>query len=228
MNKSGIHNWPVSERPREVLLKKGAPYVSDAGLLAISLRSGLKGADAVTFSRKLLQKFGGLAGIINADKSELEKIKGLGPAKIATLLSLKEIVSRVSKEKLINNPSFKKAEDAFDYLKASMKGLKKEVFKAIYLDNSNKVIDVEDLFQGTVNQSAVYPREVIEKAMARRASKIIFAHNHPSGCLKPTKDDIEITKKLYKACKAVEITPLDHLIIAGNRFNSINEFINHG
>jgi len=219
----GIKGWPKSERPREILLEKGPEFVSDAGLVAILLRTGVTGKDAVTLSRELLQHFGGLKGILKADKKDLEKVKGIGTAKIAQLLAAIEMAKRHLKEEMFTKRAIKGPEDVIEYLSVSMANLSEEVFKVIYLNSANMVQAVEDLFRGTVNQSAVYPREVIKRALELSASGLIFVHNHPSGDLKPSQDDLSFNSKLIKACRTVDLTPLDHLIIGPNGYVSLKE-----
>jgi len=153
--KHGIKSWPKSERPRELLLDKGPEYVSDAGLVAILLRTGIEGKDAVTLARELLKHFGGLRGLLNANKKDLEKIKGLGIAKISQLLSATEIAKRQLKEDIVGKTVINGPEDVLEYFSVSMSNLKEEVFKVIYLNSANVVLAVEDLFKGTVDQSAV-------------------------------------------------------------------------
>jgi len=211
---NGIKNWPKSERPRELLLEKGSEFVSDAGLVAILLRIGVKGKDAVSLARELISQFGGLRGLLSANRKDLEKIKGLGPAKIAQLLAATEIAKRQLKEQIIGKTIIRGPEDMIDYLSMSMANLKEEVFKVIYLNSANIVLAVEDLFKGTVDQSAVYPREIIKRAFELNASGLIFVHNHPSGSLKPSQNDLSLNQKLVDACLAVNLTPLDHLIIS--------------
>src|SRR3972149_6314044 len=220
---NGIKNWPKSERPRELLLEKGSEFVSDAGLVAILLRIGVKGKDAVSLSRELINHFGGLGGLLNSNRRDLEKIKGLGPAKIAQLLAATEIAKRQLKEQIIGKTIIRGPEDMIDYLSMSMANLKEEVFKVIYLNSANIVLAVEDLFKGTVDQSAVYPREIIKRAFELNASGLIFVHNHPSGSLKPSQYDLSLNEKLNKACHAVDLTPLDHLIIGPTGYISFTE-----
>jgi len=149
--KHGIKSWPKSERPRELLLDKGPEYVSDAGLVAILLRTGIEGKDAVTLARELLKHFGGLRGLLNANKKDLEKIKGLGIAKISQLLSATEIAKRQLKEDIVGKTVINGPEDVLEYFSVSMSNLKEEVFKVIYLNSANVVLAVEDLFKGTVD-----------------------------------------------------------------------------
>lgn len=211
---NSIKTWPKYERPRELLLEKGPDQVSDAGLIAILLRSGTKGKDAVSFARGLIKQFGGLRGLLNAKKSDLEKIKGLGSAKIAQLMAAIEITKRQLKEDIIGKNYIENNKDVIDYLSLSMRDLKEEFFKVIYLTKANTILLIEDLVKGTVDQASIYPREVIKKALDINASAVIFVHNHPSGSMKPSQFDIDITKKLISACQAVDITPLDHIIIS--------------
>jgi DNA repair protein RadC len=219
----GIKSWPKSERPREILLEKGPEFVSDAGLVAILLRTGLKGKDAVTLSRELLHHFGGLKGILNANKKELEKVKGLGTAKISQLLAAIEIAKRQLKEGIVGNKPIKGPEDVIEYVSLSMANLKEEIFKAIYLNSANIILAMEDLFKGTVNQSAVYPREVVKRALELNACALIFVHNHPSGDLNPSQQDLSLNEKLIQACLAIDLTPLDHLIISPAVYISFKE-----
>jgi DNA repair protein RadC len=219
----GIKDWPKSERPRELLLEKGPEYVSDAGLVAILLRIGIKGKDAVSLGRDLIHRFGGLRGLLNANKRDLEKINGLGPAKIAQLLAATEITKRQLKEQIVGSVAIHAPENLIEYLSLSMANLKEEVFKVVYLNSANVVLAVEDLFKGTVDQSVVYPREVIKRALELNASGLIFVHNHPSGDLKPSKSDLSLNRKLIEACVAVNLTPLDHLIISPAGYMSLKE-----
>ena len=221
--KHGIKSWPKSERPRELLMYKGPEYVSDAGLVAILLRTGIKGKDAVTLARELLKHFGGLRGLLNTNKKDLKKIKGLGIAKISQLLAATEIAKRQLKEEIVGKAVINGPEDVLEYLSVSMSNLKEEVFKVIYLNSANVVLAAEDLFKGTIDQSAVYPREIIKIAFELNASGLIFVHNHPSGNLKPSKHDLSLNDKLVKACRAVDLTPLDHIIIGPRGYISLKE-----
>jgi DNA repair protein RadC len=218
-----IRNWPKNERPRELLLEKGPGYVSDAGLIAIILRTGTRGIDAVSLGRELISRFGGLRGLLSANRSELEKIHGLGPAKIAQLLASIELAKRQLYEETIGKAVINGPSDVMEYLSLSMSCLKEEVFKVIYLNSAHEIISAEILFKGTINQSAVYPREVIRKALDLNSTSVIFVHNHPSGSLKPSRNDIAMNKKLFDACKSVDIIPLDHFIIGHNDYMSFKE-----
>ncbi len=204
-------------------MEKGPEFVSDAGLVAILLRIGIKGKDAVSLGRDLIHHFGGLRGLLNANKKDLEKINGLGPAKVAQLLAATEITKRQLKEQIVGGVAIHGPEDLIEYLSLSMANLKEEVFKVVYLNSGNVVLSVEDLFKGTVDQSAVYPREVIKRALELNASGLIFVHNHPSGDLKPSKDDLSLNRKLVDACHAVNLNPLDHIIISPSGYTSLKD-----
>lgn len=227
MDNNTLKTWPKNERPREQLLSRGAESVSDAGLIAILLRNGLQGKDVVSFSRELLNEFGSLGALLNADVSELKKIKGLGPAKITQLLAAVELSKRQLKEKCIGKKYIQHSQDVFDYLSISLKDQRVEYFKVIYLDRKNGIIEIKELSKGTIDKALVYPREIIRHAISIDACSLIFVHNHPSGGIKPSAHDIAVTKKLVKACEAVEIDVLDHIIIGGNDYFSFknNDFI---
>ncbi len=222
-NHHSIKNWPKSERPRELLLEKGPNHISDAGLIAILLRTGTREKDAVTFARDMLNQFGGLCGLLNAKKSDLDKISGLGNAKIAEFMAVIEIAKRQLKEEIIGKDYIKNDKDVIDYLSLTMKNLKEEFFKVIYLNHAHIILSIETLQKGTVDQSIIYPREVIKSALDQDASAVIFVHNHPSGSLEPSRRDIEITEKLISACNAVDITPLDHIIISSSGHISLKD-----
>jgi DNA repair protein RadC len=209
-----IKTWPKSERPREQLVDKGPEHVSDAGLVAVLLRTGTRGKDAVALARELLDRFGGLRGLMQAGPSELKKVKGLGTAKIAQLSAALEIAKRQMREGVLDQDYFRSADDVAGYLSFSMRDLREEAFSVIFLNRANAVIRIEELVRGTVDQTAIYPREVIRKALEAGASSVIFVHNHPSGSLEPSRFDRDVTRRLAAACDAVDITPLDHIIVS--------------
>lgn len=215
-----IKYWPENERPRDLMLNKGTEYVSDAVLIAALLGSGTKGKDAVSLGRELLKLFGGLRGLLNANVSEIKKIKGLGEAKTARLIACTELAKRQLQQEIIGKYYINSDKDVYNYLCLSMKDLTEEIFKVIFLNNSSAILSVDVLFKGTVNKAVVYPREVIKKAFETGATAVVFAHNHPCGNLKPSLQDLNITKKLVSACKIVEIETLDHVIISPSGYFS--------
>ena len=219
----GIKYWPISERPRELLFEKGPEYVSDAGLLAILLRTGVKGKDAVALGRELLDQFGGLRGILGAGRNDLKRVRGLGTAKVAQIAAAAEIAKRALQENIVGRTVIKGPEDVADYLSLSMADRKEEVFRVLYLNSAHMVLTIEDVCKGTVDQSAVYPREVIRGAFEIGASALIFVHNHPSGNLEPSEQDLLLTRKLVEACRAVDLKPLDHVIVSTAGYTSFKE-----
>jgi DNA repair protein RadC len=214
--KSSLHikDWPTGERPREMLLEKGPKALSDAALLAILLRTGRQGQDAVALSREMLTRFDGFHGLMLATYDDLIKIKGIGKAKIAQILAAMEIARRQLRQKLEKTNIIRNPNDLFEYLKASMGNLSREEFWLLHLNRSKHLIAEEVLFKGTVDESAVYAREVVESALRKKASALILAHNHPTGPAQASSEDIELTQALVKACWTVNIPVLDHVIIA--------------
>jgi DNA repair protein RadC len=204
-------------------LAGGPKGLSDAELLAILLRNGVKGKDAVSLARELLAKFGGLRGLLSAGKNDLQKEKGLGAAKIASLLAAKEIVNRSLRENIISKSLLNDPGAVIDYLASSLREEKREIFKVLFLNKAHCFIDELDLFQGTIDSTAVYPREVLKAALNRHASALILVHNHPSGRLEPSREDREITRELQAACRHAGIKVLDHLIVGGDGYFSFEE-----
>ena len=222
MGKITIKEWPEGERPRERLVKHGAENLSDAQLLAIILRTGdrVDKTSAVDLARILIDKFGNFRELDSASISELQSIKGIGPAKSAQMKAALEIGKRFLRQKTEPKEKIKSVEDVFNYYKPYLRDLKKEVFKVMLLDGRNKIIKDVTISEGSLTKSIVHPREVIKEATKESAAALIFVHNHPSGESKPTKDDIEITERLIKACDIVGIRVLDHIIIGANDYYS--------
>lgn len=208
------------ERPREKLLKYGSSKLTKPELLAIFLRSGIRGKSAIYMANELLTQFGGVKGIFEADIKELMEIKGLGEAKVAQIKAVHALAEEYLREKMKSARKVKSSKEMFDYLYLTMRDLKNEVFKVFFLDSANQITGDENLFEGTLNASAVYPREVVEKAIMRNAASLIFAHNHPSGDPTPSESDKAITEDLIYSCNLVEIKVLDHIVIGDNRYFS--------
>jgi len=224
-NKNSIHikNWPEGDRPREMLLGKGPEALSDAALLAILLRTGMKGKNAIALAREMISRFGGLNGLIMATQEDLLSVKGIGKAKAAQMLAAMEIVKRQLRQPLEKINIIKNPHHLFEYLKVSMANLSREEFRLLHLNRSKHLIAEEVLFRGTVDESAVYAREVVESALRKKASALIFAHNHPTGPAQFSPEDIELTKALIAACRAVDIPVLDHVIVGNDGFLSIKQ-----
>lgn len=211
-----ITDWPEGERPREKLLERGAQALSDAELLAIFLRVGVKGKSAVALARDLVEHFGSLTRLFAAPRAEFECFSGLGPAKYAQLQAVLEMARRALAEEMRSRNALTSPAAVRDYLRLRLQGLGHEVFMAVYLDAQNRVLAAEELFRGTLTQTSVYPREVVKRALAHNAGGIILAHNHPSGVAEPSQADRWLTDQLKHALALVDVKVLDHFIVAGS------------
>ena len=219
----GISQWPEQERPRERLLAQGAGRLSDAELLALCLRSGVRGRSAVDLGRELLARFGGLADLLGASPSALGGVRGLGPAKRAQLAAVSELARRALREDLRAGDALTTPGAVRDYLRLTLAARPHEVFVCLFLDAQHRALRIDELFRGTLTQTSVYPREVVKAALAANAAAVIFAHNHPSGVAQPSQADELLTRQLREALALVEVRVLDHFIIAGNQALSFAE-----
>ena len=210
-----ITDWPKDERPRERLLVQGAAALSDAELLAIFLRVGVKGKSAVDLARELIRRFGSLNRLFSASEAEFSQIPGMGPAKFAQLQAVLEMSRRALVEDMKQANAFATPGAVRDYLKLYLSGLAHEVFLALWLDAQNRLIAAEELFRGTLTQTSVYPREVVKKALWHNAAAVVLAHNHPSGVSEPSSADQLLTRELKQALALVDVRVLDHFIVAG-------------
>ncbi len=218
-----ITDWPEQERPRERLLVQGAGQLSDAELVAVCLRSGIRGKSAVELGRELIGRFGGLTGLLCASQRDLAAVKGLGQAKSAQLAAVLELARRSLREDLREASALTSPGAVRDYLRLALGGRPHEVFVCLFLDAQHRVVRVEELFRGTLAQTSVYPREVVKAALATNAAAVIFAHNHPSGVAQPSQADELLTRQLREALALVDIRVLDHFIVAGNQALSFAE-----
>jgi DNA repair protein RadC len=218
-----IKHWPPSERPREKLLRAGPKPLSDGELLALVLGSGVGGADALEVARKLLERCGGLHGLVAARPTELASAKGLGPARIARLHAAVELGRRYLAAPAATRLALKAPQDAARVFQAQLADLPHEVFGCLFLDTRHRVIAFEELFRGTVDGATVYPREVLKRALHHNASAVIVGHNHPSGVSEPSEADRSITLKLAKALALVDVRLLDHLIVSRGGHVSLAE-----
>jgi len=210
-----ITDWPVDDRPREKLLAKGADALSDAELLAIFLRTGVSGKSAVDLARGLLARCGSLATLCAASERDLCELPGMGRAKVAQLQAVLELARRALKEKIASGAALSSPAAVREYLRLKLQALPHEVFVVLFLDAQNRVIEIEELFRGTLTQTSVYPREVVKRALARNAGAVIFAHNHPSGVAEPSHADETLTQALKQALALIDVRVLDHFIVAG-------------
>ena len=211
-----ITDWPSEERPREKLLLNGASSLSDAELLAIFLRTGIKNVSAVGLARKLLTDFGSLRALLNASKTEFCTHKGLGNAKFAQLQAVLEMANRHLSESMKRDDCLTNPAQTIAYLHSQLRDRQQEVFVCVMLDNRNRVIIYREMFYGTIDGASVYPREVVKQALTDNAASVIFAHNHPSGIAEPSQSDIQITERLKNALALVDIRVLDHVIVGDN------------
>jgi len=216
---TSVKNWPADERPRERLVMHGPGALSDAQLLAIIIRNGRAGRSAVDLGRELLERFGSLAGIEQAGIKEMCGVEGIGPAKAAEIKAAIELGRRYQKPTLAG-ASFCSSGDVAAYYRPRMKDLKKEMFRCALLDTKNKIIREEVVSVGSLSASIVHPRDTFKAAVRESAAAVIFIHNHPSGDIKPSQEDILLTRRLVQAGEVIGIQVLDHIIIGdGDHFS---------
>lgn len=210
-----ITDWPENERPRERLLSQGAGVLSDAELLAIFLRVGVRGKSAVDLARDLIGHFGSLGRLCSAPIADFAAFPGMGNAKYAQLQAVLELSRRALGETLRQSDLLSSPSTVRDWLRLNIGQLPHEVFMVLLLDAQNRLIVAEELFRGTLTQASVYPREVVKLALARNAAAVILAHNHPSGTREPSRADEILTQTLKQALSLVDVRVLDHFIVAG-------------
>ncbi len=218
-----IKSWPPAERPREKLLSKGPQALSDAELLAIFLRTGVKGKTALDLGRELLTSYGGLRALLEAERESVCRFVGLGDAKYAELQAALELCRRYLGAKLSRSGVLSNPKETRTFLVGSLRGYPYEVFACLFLDNRHRVISFEELFKGTIDGATVHPREVVKRALANNAAAVIFAHNHPSGVTEPSQADVLLTRRLRDALSLVDIRVLDHFVIGDGEAVSLAE-----
>lgn len=208
------------KRLREKFIKSGLKGFHDYEIIELLLSLGMPRKDCKQQAKEAIKRFKTLRGVLEAPPEELRQIDGIGPHSAFGIKLVQEVAREFLKEKIIAQPIYKSAQEIFDYLYHSMRDLKKEVFKVIFLNSQNQITETEDLFEGTVNSSAVSPREVIESAIKNNAVSLIFVHNHPSGNPQPSQSDKELTRDLVYAGSIMRIRVLDHVIIGNNTYSS--------
>lgn len=224
LNPDILKNWPELERPREKLVHLGSSSLSDAELLAIFLRTGVRGCNVVDLARQLLSSFGSLAAILSASQEDFCKRYGLGTAKYVQLQACLEMSKRYLAEELKEvDCSLTSSKATRDYLLSELRLESREIFAVLFLDNQHKILIFERLFFGTLNAAAVYPRVVVEQALKHHAAAVILTHNHPSGVAEASLADKQITEKLIQALQLIDVRVLDHIIVAGNQCYSLAE-----
>jgi DNA repair protein RadC len=216
-----INEWPAEERPRERLIQHGAEGLSDAEILAVLLGQGLAGTSAVELARQLMHEFGGIRGTLNAAPGRLAGVKGIGLAKIGTLLAARECGQRYLRERLRPGVTIGSPADSREFLLATLRDRPHEVFCCLFMDNRHRVLAFDELFRGTIDAAAVYPREIVKQALSRNAAAVILAHNHPSGVAEPSQSDQLITRRIRDALDLVDVRLLDHFVIGDNNCVSL-------
>ena len=213
------------KRLREKFLKSGLSGFHDYEIVELLLTLGAPRKDCKSQAKEAIKRFKSLRGVLAASPEELQQIKGIGPHSAFGIKLMQEVAREFLKERIMDRPFYKSPQEIFDYLYHAMRDLKKEIFKVIYLNSQNQIMETVDLFQGTVNSSSVSPREVIEGAFKHNAVSLIFVHNHPSGNPEPSASDKELTRELVYAGKIMRLNVLDHIVIGDNRYFS---FANEG
>jgi len=208
------------KRLREKFIKSGLAGFHDYEIIELLLSLGTPRKDCKQPAKEAIKKFKTLRGVLEASPEELQQIDGIGSHSAFGIKLVQEVAREFLKEKIIDKPIYKSAKEIFDYLYHSMRDLKKEVFKVIYLNSQNQIINTDDLFKGTLASSSISPREVMESAIRYNAASLIFVHNHPSGNPEPSGSDKEITRDLVYAASIMQVKVLDHIIIGNNRYFS--------
>ncbi|PYV43179.1 MAG: hypothetical protein DMG06_11720 [Acidobacteria bacterium] len=201
-------------------MARGEGALSDAELLAIFLRIGVKGMSVLDLSRKLLHEFKGLRGLFKASEPDLRKVKGMGTAKIATLRAIAALNKRWLEETVHRETFIECSGDVHNLLAHTFRDLDQEIFSVIFLDTKHRVISIEKMFHGTINSASVFPREIVKRALDLGAAALIAVHNHPSGNPDPSGEDRRVTEDLKKACQLMEIALLDHIVVGSNGYFS--------
>lgn len=219
-----LKDLPPDARPREKLLARGPSALSDAELLALLLRTGMAGKSVLQLAQELLDSFDGMAGLLNTTADDLKRVKGLGgPAKRAELVAVLELARRAMAQQLKERTVFETPQALKAYLQLHLGNRPHEVFAALFLDAGHRLLCLEELFRGTLNQTQVYPRELVLRALHHGASAVVLAHNHPTGQVRPSSSDEALTQKLRAALALVDVRVLDHIIVAPGRALSFAE-----
>jgi DNA repair protein RadC len=218
-----LKDLPLDARPREKLLARGPGALGDAELLALLLRTGLPGKNALQMGQELLEKFGGMKGLLHTHANDLKSIKGLGPAKRAEIVAVLELARRALSEQLKEKPLFSTPQAVRDYLQLQLGSRPHEIFAVLFLDSQHRLIALEELFRGTLTQTSVYPREVVVRALALNAASVVLAHNHPSGAAQPSRADEALTQTLKAALSLVDVRVLDHFVVTSTQAVSMAE-----
>ena len=242
-----LKDLPPDARPREKLLARGPGALSDVELLAIVLRTGIKGKGVLQMAHELLRLkaptqamadygvsdnaavvpvaagFDGLAGLLDASADDLKRVKGLGPAKRSEIVAVLELARRAMAQRLQERCVFDTPDAVKHYLQLHLSSRRHEVFAVLFLDVQNRLIALDEMFQGTLTQTSVYPREVVLRALHHQASSVVLAHNHPSGTVQPSRADEMLTQTLKTTLALIDVRVLDHVIVAPGEALSMAE-----
>lgn len=220
-----IRQWPKAERPREKLLEQGADVLSDAELLAVLLGSGVRGGSAVQLARELLLQFGSLRDLLTSDRARCLEQKGIGLARYTLMQAALELARRHYREALQLGSALAAPGALYTFLIAQLRDRPYEVFCCLHLDNQHRLLAFEELFRGSLDITTIHTREVVREALRRNAAAVILAHNHPSGCSLPSREDEIMTRQLRDALTLVKVRVVDHIIVGDN---SCFSFAEHG
>ena len=218
-----LKDLPQDARPREKLLARGPGALSDAELLALLLRTGLPGKNALQMGQELMDTFGGVAGLLNTPAEDLKKIRGLGPAKRAEIVAVLELARRALDSQLKEKTVFHDPKAIRDYLQLQLGARQHEIFAVLFLDAAHRLIVLEEMFRGTLTQTSVYPREVVVRALTLNAASVVLAHNHPSGAAQASRADEAITQTLKASLALIDVRVLDHFIVTATSSVSMAE-----
>lgn len=215
---------PLAARPREKLISRGAAALADAELLALLLRTGVAGQNVLQLAQQLLERFGGLSGLLHTGPDELKTVKGMGgSAKRSELIAVLELARRAMGERLQERAVFDSPDTVKQYLQLHIGSRPHEVFAVVFLDVQHRLIALEELFRGTLTQTSVYPREVVTRAIHHQAAAVVLSHNHPSGSIEPSRADESLTQTLRAALALVDVRVLDHVIVSPGQSFSMAE-----
>lgn len=209
--------------PREKLLEYGGAALSDQELLAIFLRTGIKGCPVMELAQQVLQHFGSLRQLLNADQQAFCQMKGLGVTQFIQLQASKEMTRRYLQQELQHEFLFNDSDKVRLYLQSELEHRQREVFLVLFLDNQHRLIKQEEMFLGSINSAYIHPREIVKTALDYNAAALILAHNHPSGIAEPSEADRDITRKIQRACELIEVRVLDHFVIGHGCYRSFCE-----
>lgn len=209
--------------PREKMMKLGVRSLTDVELLALFLRTGLRGTDVLTLAKEMLQHFDSLYGLLSADYMEFSHVQGIGVAKYAQLKGIAELARRYYNVRVIEERALLSPELTREFLQSQLAEEEREIFLVIFMDAQHRVIKHSKLFSGTLSHVEVHPREIVREAIKMNASAVILAHNHPSGCAEPSKADKLITERVVKCCQFMDIRVIDHLVIGRGEYVSFAE-----